>query len=170
MSVANPEIMHQIEELYNRDIVTSEIGFVLGLTKNQVIGLINRGRENGYNFPKRTTNFWISGNNKKKGKRLTALQKHKMSESLKRSNKVKDAQFKRVSILSNGEYLYKAPDIKVIPPEGLQLLEMPSNGCKYPIGQRGETHLFCSKPKVASCYCLEHLKIMWPKRYGGSTV
>ena len=148
-SVEDKELMQKVEALYRKNYSTSEIGIMLGYTKNQIVGLVNRGREAGYDFPKRKTEFT----------------KYKMAQARKKSDKVKEAQYKSVRQASDISDLYYTTEIKEIPPEGLQLLDMPNNGCKYPIGERDNIHLFCSQPKTEGSYCLKHAQVIWPNKY-----
>ena len=154
-SVDNIVLMRQIETLHRKKLSTSEIGNTLGYTKNQIVGLINRGREAGYDFPKRKSEFT----------------RYKMQQAKLKSSKVKETQYKPIVKINKHAYtaiedMYSLPVITEIPPEGLPLLKVPNNGCRFPIGQdEDNTHLYCAQPKAESSYCLKHMKIMWPNRY-----
>jgi hypothetical protein len=148
-SVENIELMQQIKELHRKNYSTSEIGTMLGYTKNQIVGLINRGRESGYDFPKRKTEFT----------------KYKMAQARIKSDKVKAAQYDSVRKVTDIRDLYYITEVNKIPAEGLQLLDMPNNGCRYPIGERDDTHLFCSQQQTQGSYCLKHAQVIWPNKY-----
>lgn len=166
-SVRDEELMRMIEEMYAQDKSTAEIGHELGLTKNQVVSCINTGRKYGYEFPKRPANFWQT--RVKKGKTLTELQKYKLRQAGAVAARVKAAQYRSVAKQTSVELalksLYVTEDIVKIPPEGLPLLYVPSNGCRFPIGDRDGVFLFCSQPRAEGSYCQKHLRIMWPNRF-----
>ena len=167
-SIRNKELMDKLQELYNdgNKLTMTEIADALNLNRNQVAGLLSHGRRMGYDLPRRQIRH-----GRPEGMPLSEFKKLKMKENQIKASKVKEAQFKAVGrpkrgpINSDFRALYIQPEILVIPPEGLPLLQVPTDGCKFPIGQTGQTHLFCSQPKIESHYCLKHLKVMWPNRY-----
>jgi hypothetical protein len=164
-STSDKKLMDKLVEFYNKKLTMSEIGNELGLNRNQVAGLITNGRRLGYDLPRRQVQFMRPNPNK--GLPLSEIEKYKRRESQIKSDKVKKAQYKHLAKVDGYPYL-AIPEIKIteIPKEGLPLLQIPANGCKFPIGQdKHNSHLFCSKPKAESSYCAEHLKVMWPNRY-----
>lgn len=165
-SVKNKELMDKVVELYHKKYTASQIGDTLGLNRNQVAGLLTHGRKLGYDLPLRQVRFMRPNPNK--GQPLSELAKHKMKENKAKSNKIKEAQYKHLVKVDTFPYLVLEiyPEVTEIPPEGLPLLRIPANGCKFPIGQAEDnTHLFCAQPRAESSYCLKHMKIMWPNRY-----
>jgi len=57
------------------------------------------------------------------------------------------------------------PEVIAKPPKnGVALLNLKENGCRYAIYSRGTRHLFCGEPKLNGfSYCEEHNKLVWIK-------
>lgn len=177
-SVNDTELMKKIEKMYNEHKTMTEIGMELGMTKNQVVGLVNNGRKHGYNFVQRAPNFWKVKRRNQKGIKVDPVEAHRRRQVQEKSDRVKAAQYKPVRkreepIDAALKSLYETGVLitRTIMPEefygveGVQLLDIPPGGCKYPVDERNGTHYFCAKPSVEMSYCAEHLKVMWPNKY-----
>lgn len=179
-SINDTELMKKIEKMFiGEQMSVSTIADCLGLTKNQVIGLINNGRRHGYNLPKRPPQFWRMKRLAAKGGHVAPLENLKRKAVQAKSAKVKAAQFRPVAerkdpidpalrqLYENGLSVKHVYWEEGLCEEGVSLLDLHARGCKYPVGEFMGSHRFCAKPaEDGTSYCAEHLKVMWPKKYG----
>lgn len=123
-SITDTDLINKIQELTNIGLSKSEVGKQLGLTKNQVSGLMHRWK--------------------------------KMCDP----DDAPTISIKELALEEYGRYLkiVDPPCPEVIPEEGLSLLELPTDSCRFSVSTREDgVHLFCGhKAWDKSPYCEKH--------------
>ena len=132
-SELNP-IDQKIVDLWQKNVTALNIANLLGLTKNSVIGRVNRLRTKGHDLRKKE--LPAKG---KAMKRRKPVSKPVILKAMKRRKPVSKPVILR----------WTGPSKKIA--------ELKTYDCRYVISDRSdELFLFCGKPKVFNSYCAEH--------------
>jgi hypothetical protein len=156
-SIYDTKLVHAIKKLYDSHLPMSAIAAEFGMTKNQIVGIVNSARRHGYSFPLRSRSKQQNTEFQKLRKREAKLKTHKLSKAIMQPIKKKEVQANELKDL-----YAEAAMPEVIPPEGLPLLVLSHKACRYSIGEEKGVFLFCAQPNNGrSPYCEKHHKLMY---------
>jgi hypothetical protein len=153
-------IQKDVLDLWEKGLTSSAIGIQLHMTRNTVMGLVNRLRLRGFldfRMSAKTREAMAKPKFKTKQQRLPIVipVKIKPAPEIQYGPSVSDLILKNI--------LPKPPKNSI----GISLTALKSKSCKYPINNSATSsgHLFCGEPrKELSSYCAEHHAICYVPR------
>lgn len=152
------ETQRKVLELWKKNMTGSAIAAEMKITRNAVMGLINRLRLKGF-VDYRVSEPSRSGMAKPKKKTLQPRLPIEMPVKLKPPPR-EEEKGQSVSDLIIEHFIQKGPKHKV----GIPLTMLKRRGCKYPINNSNDPagHLFCGEAvKELTPYCEEHHAICY---------
>ena len=140
------EEKQMVIDLWERGMTGKEIGEQFGVTRCAILGLINRLRNNGYEFKRPFERNRAIRENIIKVKKVKAIKAAKAPKVAKEPKKPKAAKPPKI-IVKEEPQVDMSTDIM-----GLKI-----NSCRYPISADDVSPMiFCGKPQDHGSYCKEH--------------
>lgn len=128
----------EMVDMWNKGMSSTEIGKVLGKTRNSVIGVLHRLRDKGYYIEKKV----VPWNKDEKPKQK--IQEVKTNSGWRR---------RKITFV---------PKDNFVQTEGVTLLDLTPTSCRFIIhteSRRGP--LFCGQPKDKISYCAHHYRMCY---------
>lgn len=140
------EKVKRLKELWKKGYSTGEIGRMIGVSKNAVVGKAHRLGLDSRPSP-------IKPDRDSQGVKEKIKPKEKIKETAKKPEKLKGKEA--------GEKGSAEPKKDSgVRPDGISLLELTKSSCRWPQGDPKEKGFsFCGKPAIEGRpYCMEHVK------------
>lgn len=149
------EERQKVVDLWEQGMTGKEIGELFGVSRCAILGLINRMRNNGYEFKRPFER------NRAIRENVVKVKKIKEAKVVKEPKKVKP-------IIPPKKNIDVEPQIDM----SVDLMGLKLNSCRYPISADDVFPvIFCGKPKEHGSYCKEHGAICYyPSRHQKSTI
>jgi hypothetical protein len=153
------EEKQKIVDLWEQGMTGKEIGEIFGVSRCSILGLINRMRNNGYEFKRpfeRNRSIRENIIKAKKEKIFMVPKAHKKPKVIKPPKTTKPPKL----IIKKEKPIDTSTDI----------MGLKSNSCRYPISpDDAVTMMFCGRPQEHGSYCKEHGAICYyPSRHQSS--
>jgi hypothetical protein len=146
--IYDKDYYQMIVDLWNKPMTAEAIAMLLGKTKGSVIGVVHRARLRGYKVDRHST-FTRTKNTYdpeiSTERPLVPITLGIVNEKPPKLRLVKTVEPKVTERIS-----------------GVHLLDLASDGCKYPVESDGDKHLFCNKAQdIKGSYCKEHSELVY---------
>lgn len=148
------EEKQKVVDLWEQGMTGKEIGEMFGVSRCSILGLINRMRNNGYEFKRPFEKNRAIRENIVKVKKIKAVKAPKAPAKPK--------------VIKTPKPIIKKEDPVDM---STDIMGLKSNSCRYPISSDDAvTMMFCGRPQEHGSYCKEHGAICYyPSRHQSST-
>jgi len=146
--------------LWNENKSSKEIAALLNVTKNTVIGVVNRLRHKG--FITRPKENDVKKKSKAEAKKIyleRALKKEtKEKQEGKRSHRKRTGGLGTKTVSLPRLFLPATQSAQPTGSTGVSLMDLEHDQCRFPVSRIEDQHYFCGAPKrdLRASYCEEH--------------
>ena len=140
----------KIVELWEEGLSGTQIGELLSLTRNAVIGVVNRLRKKGFKFKR---------NEKVEHKKRVSLAREKREEDYQKRN-AKKLKKPLVIEVEKQEKIYPIP---ILPTRdgGIDLIDLKRTSCRFIVSGDDTPIKYCGETQDRGAYCRDHYKICY---------
>lgn len=148
-----PELIKELKKYWKKGLTTGEIGRLIGMSKNAVVGKAHRLGLEGRPSPIKHERIRIS---KKTVLKKTSAASVKKVEEVEDDIEVVEEDVK--AIMAKKKAAEKKKKIS-----GVSLVDLKPNGCRWPEGDpQDDDFCFCGKEAVTGKpYCAEHCQVAY---------
>lgn len=162
----NEDEKKQVIALWELGLTGKEIGEHFGVSRCVILGLINRLRNNGYQFERPFEKDRARRENVFKAVKPKKIKKEKIEKPKIEKAKVESIKVEK----TKDQKIAKEPAIEYC--ESVDIMGLKPYSCRYPISADDVFPvLFCGKPQEHGSYCKEHGAICYlPTKYSAPRV